>query len=228
MPRRMKTKRTRKPYRKYKRYVKRSLKASTAIIRTPSMIPDRMKVKLRYTEVFNISVGSGVQTYNLFSANSIYDPDATGVGHQPLGHDQWNAFYEKYMVYGSSINLKWLSTGDGFVWYAPQTSSTFTGSLSLVKEQPYTRIYTYNSQGSNRSQAKSYMSTKKIMGMKTTTENDDNLASPFGTNPTQRWYWAVGCYDVNGSTTVATSFTIVVEIVYYVVLFDRIDRLGQS
>lgn len=71
-----------------RQYRKKMRKATTAIIRSPSVVPDRMKLKLRYTDVFSITVNGGVQNYQLFSGNSIYDPDATGVGHQPFGHDQ--------------------------------------------------------------------------------------------------------------------------------------------
>lgn len=45
-----------------------------------------------------------------FRANSIYDPDYTGVGHQPYGRDQWVAFYNHYTVLGSKITVHFSAT----------------------------------------------------------------------------------------------------------------------
>jgi hypothetical protein len=39
----------------------------------------------------------------VFSANGAYDPNITGVGHQPMGFDQMMLFYNQYCVARSSI-----------------------------------------------------------------------------------------------------------------------------
>lgn len=44
--------------------------------------------------------------------NSLYDPDFTGVGHQPLGFDQMVLFYNNYTVYKVNMTVKIMhSTG---------------------------------------------------------------------------------------------------------------------
>lgn len=47
-----------------------------------------------------------------FSLNSVFDPDSSGVGHQPLGHDEMAALYSKYKVLGARITARffWLNT----------------------------------------------------------------------------------------------------------------------
>jgi len=41
----------------------------------------------------------------VFRANSLFDPDFTGFGHQPLYHDQMTPNYEKYQVIASTIRV---------------------------------------------------------------------------------------------------------------------------
>jgi len=64
----------------------------------------RQIVKLRYAEDVNISAGIALGSYD-FRANSIFDPNLTGIGHQPLGHDQWAVFYDHYVVLGARIKV---------------------------------------------------------------------------------------------------------------------------
>jgi len=40
----------------------------------------------------------GVAASHVFDLSSVYDPDVTGTGHQPLGHDQIAVFFERYQV----------------------------------------------------------------------------------------------------------------------------------
>ncbi|WP_219929646.1 hypothetical protein, partial [Achromobacter pulmonis] len=45
----------------------------------------------------NPGVGGTVDTH-IFRANSVYDPDESGVGHQPTGFDQLMEFFQYYTV----------------------------------------------------------------------------------------------------------------------------------
>lgn len=42
---------------------------------------------------------------NLYSANGMYDPDISGLGHQPMGFDNLMAFYEQTTVVKSHISV---------------------------------------------------------------------------------------------------------------------------
>lgn len=54
--------------------------------------------KLRYSGGTTILSPSGVLASQIYTLNGLYDPDITGIGHQPMGYDQVMPFYEHYHV----------------------------------------------------------------------------------------------------------------------------------
>lgn len=50
------------------------------------------------------NTGGNVSSH-VFSANSLYDPDYTGIGHQPHYFDQCMAIYDHYTVYKAKITI---------------------------------------------------------------------------------------------------------------------------
>lgn len=63
-----------------------------------NFVPPWLKAPMRYSDVYALVTGVAAVTEQVFRANSIFDPDRTGVGHQPLGHDQLLPMYERYIV----------------------------------------------------------------------------------------------------------------------------------
>jgi len=69
-----------------------------------SPVPTKFATKMRYATNFNLaSVGGGVNAVQRFRANGLFDPDITGVGHQPRGFDQLMVLYGAYTVVGAKI-----------------------------------------------------------------------------------------------------------------------------
>lgn len=69
---------------------------------------DEVIVKLPYADVVADirSYEPGVSALYQYKANSIYDPDLTGSGHQPLGRDTWAAIYDYYKVLETRFTIK--------------------------------------------------------------------------------------------------------------------------
>lgn len=63
-------------------------------------------VRLRYVQEVQLDAGTGTYSQNLFRCNSLFDPDYTGVGHQPKGFDEWAGVYNHYTVMKSTITAK--------------------------------------------------------------------------------------------------------------------------
>jgi len=53
---------------------------------------------------------AGVPASFVFKANSLFDPNDTGVGHQPLGFDQIMPFFDKYCVIHANIRVTFVNT----------------------------------------------------------------------------------------------------------------------
>lgn len=63
--------------------------------------------KTQHTYGATVSLDPGLASYasHSFRANSLFDPDLTGAGHQPLGFDQYNAIYSQYTVTKTRIKV---------------------------------------------------------------------------------------------------------------------------
>lgn len=101
-----------KKYRK-RRYKKRKYKNrknryQLALYKQP--LGRTFKTTLLYNETHSLNPASGSVTQHVFSCNSLYDPDRTGVGHQPRGFDQLMAFYDHFVVIASRIRVDFVNT----------------------------------------------------------------------------------------------------------------------
>ena len=70
--------------------------------------PDYFTVVLPYYETYRD--GSNPQTTNTnrhFRLNSIFDPDQTSTGHQPMGRDTWAGIYKYYRVIKTDVKITW-------------------------------------------------------------------------------------------------------------------------
>lgn len=85
-------------------------KYSGALVRKSPM-PIKFCTKLRYSDYMLLDPGAtGITGVNVFSANSLYDPDRTNAGHQPRGFDQLIQFYDHYTVIGAQITATFSMT----------------------------------------------------------------------------------------------------------------------
>lgn len=81
-------------------------------------IPDRLLMTFKYNDRFKLSETLGGDLgKHVFRANSLFDPDLTGTGHQPLYYDQivnsleGNGLYHKYLVNALSYVIRFNNAG---------------------------------------------------------------------------------------------------------------------
>lgn len=67
--------------------------------------PNEIITKLRYCDLLTLHSVNGAMSVNYFSANSIYDPDITNAGHQPMYRDNFASIYDLYVVLGCKITV---------------------------------------------------------------------------------------------------------------------------
>jgi hypothetical protein len=87
-----------------------------------------------------------------FRLNSLFDPDFTGTGVQPLGYDQFSALYGRYAVTLARFDVTFANTTSlpirvGFI-ISPQ--STLPANSAVWSMQPFSRSTTLGPVGSGK------------------------------------------------------------------------------
>lgn len=54
---------------------------------------------------------SGIGADYVFRLNSLYDPNSTGVGSQPIGYDEWSTLFLRSVVYKGQFILEFANAG---------------------------------------------------------------------------------------------------------------------
>lgn len=177
---------------------KRRRRSRRRLTKLTNIVPATKTVKLRYVEQFTLDGTTGVNAATVFRANSIHDPNFSGVGHQPLGHDQWAAFYDHYNVIGSKISVKFVSTGgignrDSYiVGILLKDNSTTIPSAENIMEQTNSgyKICTTAAAMQTVTVRKGY-SARKFFNLKDVKDNRALVGAQFNNNPTEDAYFHV-------------------------------------
>lgn len=110
----------------------------------------RLRTRLHYADTFTVttSVGPGIGNA-IFNLNGLFDPDSSGVGHQPMGFDQFSTLYNRYRVFNTHWTIRMspsASNGAAFhgVVVPVNATSAFT-SFVTAAEQTYSKSRIFNS-----------------------------------------------------------------------------------
>ncbi len=198
----------RKGRRMYKRRGKN--KMSVWKLKSNMIIPDKVMVKLPYTDVFTTT--GAVNEEFTFRGNSLFDPDQTGVGTQPLGFDQYSVFFQEYRVYASKLTMEIINASAQGVQVTVIPSKDANGSGSFVTsiQQPYVKYRVMSgTDGQDRARITNYMSTEKFWGRKVSTE--DNFAAAINNNPINQWFWVCEFHSSDNTTIVNVDILLKIE-----------------
>lgn len=86
----------------------------TTLRETTPLFPVHKQIngQIYYDYAKTLSGGVGAVPTHFYSANGLYDPDATGTGHQPMGFDQMMALYEQFTTLRAHIKVTFASAGE--------------------------------------------------------------------------------------------------------------------
>lgn len=213
----------------YKRRVRRNTlrklyKRKLRIYNNP--FPNKRVVKMRYVGNFSIDPSAQSPAWHIFSATSIYDPDVTTIGHQPFGHDQYQALYNHYTVLGSKITVTYISTGttavagSAYAGVALKDDTTMEGNFETIREVKNNkhRLLTYD----RPAICTATYSMKKMYSLGARAP----LRAVFGTNPTEQMYYQ--CYVTPIGATQNLSEILGTATIDYIVLVEELKDFGQS
>lgn len=186
------------------------------------------KVKVNYTGFIQNAINSVYDLYN-YRGNNINDPLGVTGAVQPLGHDQWSAFYSEYYVAASKIEA-WFTprnttTSSGIVFILPtrDTYTTTTAESNDAELQPYAKRKVTGTLGSPVVYIKHYMTTAKMFGRKDTID-DPNYSAAVNADPTTQWNWMVAGKSIAEIDVAGQELNVgfYIEITYYVQYRKRI------
>lgn len=183
-----------------------SVKRSKAVTVQPmrGVLGRTSKAKFIYHESFQLNPGvAGIPAGYIFSANGVFDPNITGVGHQPRGFDQVMTMYDHCVVTKVKATV--------FVENTDTTHSTILTVLANdsptaytqpddILEHPYQKTLIIANKGSGpnvRSMSYSF-DPNKFLGRKSPL-SDPDLKNSTSSNPTEQAY--IHVYAAPGSSS---------------------------
>lgn len=142
MPRKTFYKRKNRKMNKKKFYRKRK---TVNVNKALAPIAQRFITKMKYAEDVSIS-STGLYQFNL---NSIFDPNRTGIGHQPYGHDQLSPLYNRYRVISCGWRCSAVSSSVPLQLGAiPSNEPIIYTQMDALKEAPRAKYVVQNFGGS--------------------------------------------------------------------------------
>lgn len=110
----------------------------------PWPLPSRMDTSLRYCDIMKLSSASGAIATDQYNITSLYDPDYTGIGHQPYGFDQISGLFNAYCViswYGDFTFTCGTANVPMRVILEPKfNNATTVSNMSLSSERPFSKV----------------------------------------------------------------------------------------
>lgn len=215
---------------KSKRKVKKAKSKRTRVNVNTALQPvaQRYICKLKYADV----VATDAQGMFQFNLNSINDPNRTGFGHQPYGHDTLQTLYNRYRVISCGWRITCLRTvlqdgGQAPVVVAAQPANevlTF-GTTAEALEQPRAKYITQNP-GAPAAVLKGKSYLPSLVGRnKAQYMADDRYQAIFGANPNELGILNIFTGATSGNAAPSIALHVVLE--YTVEVFD-IKHLSQS
>lgn len=223
----------------YKKYKKQQFmdKASKIMVRGVQPYPDRYMCKLKFTRKDLLS--SAVTVSRSYRGSGAYDPVIGLTNVYPQGFASLAGMYRKYQVFASKIRVRFLSTGagtnlgtSGRCVVCPTQQAIGVIDADSLSNYPYAKsVVVGPAGGSTSSTIISYMSQKKIWGLRGSSAADPECSALTsgisGTSPAKDWIWNVMASSVDGSTSLGT-IAIYIDITYYIEFYDRINLTAST
>lgn len=194
--------------------------------------PDSVTVPLTYFSYDSYTAAYAGQ--HLYSLNSVFDPDITGTGTQPVGFDQWSAFYNRYRVDKVRVevdysNLSTISATDVLL-IANNDNGSLTGQAAFQSATcaPFASDQLLSIAGSGKDSCRIVRTfdVAKVLGVdKVRHRSNPDYSAVTTANPSENAYIHVVAQDVLYNNNITIRFKI--KITYLTTFFDR-NQLGQS
>lgn len=228
------------PKRSRSTYTRRSKRRKTVrrprrLRPTNTIVPASKVVKLRYVDFITLDPAAGTSAVrNIFRANSVFDPNQTGVGHQPLGFDQWSVFYDNYIVIGARCKATFMSQstsiqGSAVVGVILTDSTASLPIATTIMEQPNSKFALMTNMDANQKKTVTKnFSAKKFFGLQSVKDNRATIGAAVTADPTEEALFSVYAASYDSAATIDPSSIKVSVTIDYIVMFTERKTLAAS
>lgn len=210
----------------FRQYKKAKKFPASGTVGKPRPFPVRMVATLKYVDTININSALAAAGNSCIACNSIFDPDLTGTGHQPYGHDNYSAIYNQYTVLSSFIKI------------TPSTVANNHQTYGLGIEDGVIASTAFNTWLEKPTYIGVAQARDSMLGLKPLTMRWDrkkrfplndtyrDLSAPFGSNPSEIEVFNIVLQSSSSSTAIGNN-SFLVEI-WYTCEFYELQPLGTS
>lgn len=203
-------------------------------------LPDRFKVKLRFTDYITFTQASGAYSEVFYRLIGPYDPRVAAGGDYPAYYSQLSALYQYQRVLHAKAKIMFLTTSTaaaagGFaegVVYPSTTTAGVTGMNDAIdKRSSRLTSISYYQNPPQANQCNININPAKHLGMTYDQYiNDDTTKSLVGALPTKVLYLAIGTQvnDVSTTASIACRINITYTIEFMgLVPIDTVDSAND-
>ena len=203
-------------------YVKRTWPLYSGMSQAWDPFPAKATAIMRYSAVLFIDPSSAIPGHQLFRANSIHDPDFTGIGHQPYGHDTYATIYNHYNVRNCKITMTPTGTADLIYGITLTDDSTVNSNYDTVRELKGTRMAVLSADAGTQSSVVNSFNVNQNFDV----PFQKATSASFGASPSESMVfdcWA----EAPNSTADPSAMSFLFTLTYTVDIWELKD-LGQS
>jgi len=191
--------------------------------------PKRLQVKLRYAAYEGLFLSSVAGTVNkyFFSCNSIFDPDRTGTGHQPLYRDTYAGIYDHYAVVRSHCTVRYVNQNASNAWNVGLVIEDDTAGSTVVDtiaEQSLSKSTFMTPLSGNNSMHVINKNWDCVSGLSIDPYTSELYKTDFVSNPTEEQFYCIWGNDAGAGTS---NLLFQVELVYDCI-FTELQTPTQS
>lgn len=206
-----------------------------------SAFPKSMYTWMTYEQIFGVSNG-GAGTFGsdqTFRLNSVFDPDLTGVGHQPYGFDQLSGIYANYKVLRCRVSL-WAQnptdkTQGAYVGVSVQSSSDTNTPMAnklpqTIGERPNCNLIYVSGTGEQSNYSTFEIPLNEVLGLSREEflKDVEDTCSAIGTNPSKAALLSLAMADPGGAASVGSvTCTVRVQLQFYVQFFGLLVQASS-
>lgn len=184
------------------------------------------RVSMNYYEQIGLASTSGVPAKHTFNLASGFDPDFTGVGHQPGNWDLYSQIYRQYYVESATISVKWTQIATNNiphkVFVLLDKDNSIDPNMDTRMERTKgvgTRTLLVNS--NNTQVTKLTYVAKRFHNIKNSAD-DHQIKALMTASPTLPAYAVIGIQPIDSVSSTSQFVYGEVMIKYNVVLFDPV------